>query len=129
MRLFIAALAIAPVLAACGSSHSADTSAGEPKFESIGDVVNTANLRACVPSDAGHAYVTEETCGDRAVVLFFDTPAQRSKWVSTYLVNGLPSGAAVLYDDRWGIACPQASTCSAIKDSMGGTLKPDGSDG
>lgn len=124
MRRLIAVLALVPVLAACGSNSGANRSASEPAFDNIGQLVNKANLSACVPSDTGHAYVTEETCGDRAVVLYFDTTTQRGKWVSNYLVNGMPSGAGVLYAGNWGIACPQRSTCSAIKENVGGTLKP-----
>lgn len=126
MRRFVAALALLPLLAACGSSTT-DTKnkpVAQPQFDNVGQLVNQADLNACVPSDTGHAYVTEVTCGDRAVVAFFDTDGQRDQWLKNYLVNGLPEGAGVVYDGRWAIACPLRSTCSAIKANIGGTLTP-----
>lgn len=125
MRTAFCGLAIAAALslAACGSSSHADKPS-QPMFTSAQDVADKADLKSCVSSDTGHDFVDEVTCGDRAIVTLFDASDQRAQWLKNYLVNGLPTGAAVLYDGRWAIACEQASTCSEIQNSMGGTLKP-----
>jgi len=120
MRRVLAAFALLPILSACGSGGGSGASA----FTSAQGVADKAGLTSCASSETGHDFVDEVTCGDRAIVMLFDTTRQRSKWASNYLVNGLPSGAGVLYDGRWGIACEQKSTCSAIQGTLGGTLKP-----
>lgn len=128
MRRIIAVLVLLPVLTACGSSsHVAKPK--QPTYVSAQAVATKAGLTSCAPSSSGHPWADEVTCGDRAVVILFDTAAESSKWASSYLVNGLPSGAGMLSADRWGIACEQKSTCAAIKDRIGGKLSPDGSDG
>ena len=124
MRKVLSLVALSLAVSACSSSHTAAPTPSEPTYSDANAVATAAHLDNCSPSNTGHDFVTEVSCGQRAVVLNFDTADHRDQWLEGYMANGISGDAAVLTGDRWAVACPQRITCEGLSSALGGTLKP-----